>query len=120
MMGASSGPGSREPSPEGLGPPGFDPSRTWRLFRFWCGRHLMHAGLRAFPKGRVRNELGEVLNAWGRDVRLALVAAKWARDSDGSGEAGETPQSGSTEGDSAGRNAASPNSTPSTPSGHQS
>lgn len=36
-----------------------------------------------------------------------------ARDSDRSGEAGETPLGGSTEGESAGRNAASP--TPSNP-----
>lgn len=31
--GASSGPGSRKPSPEGLGPPGFDPSRVCGCFR---------------------------------------------------------------------------------------
>jgi hypothetical protein len=30
MTGASSGPGSREPSPDGLGPTGFDPSRVYR------------------------------------------------------------------------------------------
>jgi hypothetical protein len=44
-----------------------------RLFRYWLGRTLIHAGLRAFPPGRVRTEVTELLNEWGRQVGRELA-----------------------------------------------
>lgn len=44
-----------------------------RLVRFTIGRALIHAGLRAMPPGRVRDELYNVLAGWGHRVRAALA-----------------------------------------------
>lgn len=47
-----------------------------RLFRFWLGRHLIHAGLHILPKGRARAELYYLLNNWGRHVVDTVQAAR--------------------------------------------
>ena len=44
-----------------------------RRFRFWLGRLLIHAGLRVFPPGRVRDEVTGVLRVWGDGVRRELA-----------------------------------------------
>jgi plasmid maintenance system antidote protein VapI len=122
-------PGSREPSPDGLGPSGFDPSRCLHPSTFiqeeldtrgWNRARLAFAmgddpAINLFvldmyfdlgPE-RSRLRLGEFTakqlgRAFGTSWQLWLgLETAWLRDSDGSGEAGET-RSGSTEGDSAG------------------
>lgn len=44
-----------------------------RLFRFWLGRHLIHAGLRAMPPGVARDQITGVLDTWGRHVRETIA-----------------------------------------------
>jgi hypothetical protein len=50
--------------------------RSIRLFRFWLGRHLVHAGIKAFPEGRCKIELMAVLGVWGRQVEATLAQAE--------------------------------------------
>lgn len=40
-----------------------------RMQRFRLGRFLVHAGLAAFPDGKVKEELTDLLWKWGRKVR---------------------------------------------------
>jgi hypothetical protein len=49
-LGASSGPGSREPSPDGLGPSGFDPSRVQNAIK-WMTKTQPKALLALPPVG---------------------------------------------------------------------
>lgn len=126
-------PGSHEPSPDGLGPSGFDPSRVElpndldRASYEGKPRHLLRderdalesfvENIRARLAGMSVDELWTVvtgclhvspINCWCVTYAIADVIYPFAaeeiekrRDSDGSGEAGETG-TGSTEGDSAG------------------
>lgn len=45
-----------------------------KLFRYWLGRKLIHAGLLAFPPGRVRDETTFILGEWARKVQRELDA----------------------------------------------
>jgi len=47
-----------------------------RYMRYTVGRWLIHAGLKAFPPGVVRDEVTGALNAWGRHVRDVLAKAR--------------------------------------------
>lgn len=49
-----------------------------QLCRFTLGRWLVHAGIKTMPKGRVRAELTDLLNAWGRKVRTELAQSRIA------------------------------------------
>lgn len=44
-----------------------------RMLRFKLGRALIHAGLKAFPPGRARDELTSLLWEWGAKVRTAVA-----------------------------------------------
>jgi hypothetical protein len=128
------GPGSREPSPSVSSASGFDPSREkaeaearkreahkrpglangkrWQAVhtpeRGW---HVALVDNHAIVEFAARMKAREALHSG--DLRAFMDAASEAlmarvslslSDSNGSGEAGETPLGGSTEGDSAGRN----------------
>lgn len=47
-------------------------AETFRFVRFAVGRWLIHAGLKALPRGRCRDEIYNLLAAWGAQVRRAL------------------------------------------------
>lgn len=116
MTGASApqtGLSSDDQARSGLGPSGFDPSRIMELFcavanaryalEYWdretrwaCGGHGDLPLWAEGPAQRGRHEC-ETLRQIETGLRDLIT-----RDSDGSGEAGETAQTGSTEGDSAG------------------
>lgn len=49
-----------------------------RTFRYWLGRHLIHLGLHALPPGRVKAELWEILEDYGRHVVETVENAKKA------------------------------------------
>ena len=44
-----------------------------KLLRFRIGRWLIHAGLKCFPKGRVRHELTVLIEEWTRRVRVEIA-----------------------------------------------
>jgi hypothetical protein len=43
-----------------------------RMLRYIVGRWLIHLGLRVLPRGRVRDEIHNLLGAWAYRVRSAL------------------------------------------------
>lgn len=49
---------------------------TVRYLRFAIGRQLIHAGLRVLPRGRVKDEIYNLLAAWGNEVRAAIGEAQ--------------------------------------------
>jgi hypothetical protein len=121
-----SAPGSREPSPEVSAASGFDPSRnaTAELAGRYDAIFSECMMLAAVWRGRIREQIADKGFHADQHRRCLLRAASFARlaekararDSDGSGEAGETAKTGSTEGDSAGpKDIAQPN-----PEGNQS
>lgn len=44
-----------------------------RLLRFAIGRSLIHAGLKVMPRGKVRDELYNILASWGHRVHVAVT-----------------------------------------------
>lgn len=106
-------PGSREPSPKGLGPAGFDPSRLSQLccdianaryaLEFWHRETdpRMTNNWRGLERARERG-LQEIRQLLYWDEIIRPIA--YPRDRDGSGEADETG-TGSAAGDSPGRKA---------------
>src|ERR1051326_3442927 len=103
-----SAPGSREPSPDGLGPSGFDPSRGHVLARESWDDFVARVEVFADRYCRVKPSLGmigEMLWVVGVDFDFHLVP----RDSDGSPE-GRDAQRLDAKHDSAGLEEASPNS----------
>jgi hypothetical protein len=49
---------------------------TINLWRFAIGRALIHAGLRAMPEGRCRNEITAILMHWSVGVRHEIAKSK--------------------------------------------
>jgi hypothetical protein len=112
VLGASDGPGSRKPSPAVSALTGFDPSRIAELRDLDAERNNVNRtcpvrnGKRLLPDGacpRCRATSSQGCGpADNVEYRIAECVRRAFRDSDGSGEAGETG-TGSTVGDSAGR-----------------
>lgn len=52
--------------------------QSLRMARFYIGRWLIHAGLKALPPGRCRAELSNMMWAWGMKVTATAVANRSA------------------------------------------
>lgn len=88
-------PGSREPSPDGLGPSGFDPSRVLAALKDGCrtGMIAERLGLSMAKTRRILNRMEREGYLYRDDRASAVNCIRWQpvpgpRDSDGSGEAG--------------------------------
>lgn len=57
-----------------------------RMFRYWIGRAMVHAGLRFMPPGRVREELSELLWTWRMKVDATVAATRASNGNRAEGE----------------------------------